>query len=76
MSQLVNFTLSKAFVSFDSLPNSAHVDVRAVAGLYGCSIPTVWRRVAARLIPTPKKFGHSTRWNVGELRATLMPEAA
>ncbi|WP_175940628.1 transcriptional regulator [Caballeronia sp. BCC1704] len=68
--------LSKALVSFDSLPDSAHVDVRTVAGLYGCSVPTVWRRVAAGLIPTPKKFGHSTRWNAGELRASLTPEAA
>ncbi|ARK40647.1 transcriptional regulator [Burkholderia pseudomallei] len=76
MSQLANARLPKALISFDSLPDSAHVDVRAVAGLYGCSVPTAWRRSAAGLIPAPKKFGHSTRWNVGELRAALMPEAA
>ncbi|AIP62806.1 helix-turn-helix transcriptional regulator [Burkholderia thailandensis] len=76
MSQLASAPLSKALVSFDSLPNSAHVDVRTVAGLYGCSVPTVWRRVASGLIPAAKKFGHSSRWNVGELRTNLMPEAA
>ncbi|HDR8931581.1 helix-turn-helix transcriptional regulator [Burkholderia vietnamiensis] len=71
MSQLAKALLSKALVSFDDLPDSAHVDVRTVAGLYGCAVPTVWRRVASALIPAPKKFGHSTRWNVGELRAAL-----
>lgn len=76
MSDLTKALLSKALISFDSLPNSAHVDVRTVAALYGCSVPTVWRRVAAGLIPAPKKFGHSTRWNAGQLRANLMPEAA
>ncbi|MFP3706199.1 transcriptional regulator [Paraburkholderia sp. SIMBA_009] len=76
MSDLTKALLSKALISFDSLPNSAHVDVRTVAALYGCSVPTVWRRVAAGLIVAPKKFGHTTRWNVGQLRANLMAEAA
>ncbi|MEB2544361.1 helix-turn-helix transcriptional regulator [Burkholderia cenocepacia] len=71
MSQLAKALLSRALVSFDDLPDSAHVDVRTVAGLYGCSVATVWRRVAAGMIPSAKKFGHSSRWNVGELRAVL-----
>ncbi|SAL75811.1 hypothetical protein AWB74_04879 [Caballeronia arvi] len=75
MSQFTTALLSKALVSFDSLPDSAHVDVRTVAGLYGCSTPTVWRRVNAGLIPAPRKFGMSTRWNVGDLRASLIVEA-
>lgn len=67
---------SKVLAQFDELPDSAHVDVRTVAGLYGCSVPTVWRRVTAGLIPTPKKFDHSTRWNVGEIRkAVAQPNA-
>lgn len=76
MPHLTSAPLSRALVSFDSLPDSAHIDVRTVAGLYGCSVPTVWRRVAAGLIPAPKKFGHSTRWNAGEIRANLVGEAA
>ncbi|MEM5367907.1 transcriptional regulator [Paraburkholderia azotifigens] len=76
MPQPIKTTLSKALVSFDTLPDSAHVDVRTVAGLYCCSVNTVWRRVASSIIPAPKKFGHSTRWNVGDLRKHLMPEAA
>lgn len=76
MSQVQKTTLSRALVSFDSLPDSAHVDVHTVAGLYGCAVPTVWRRVAAKLIPAPRKFGRTTRWNVGELRAVLVGRPA
>ncbi|MGF6905374.1 putative DNA-binding transcriptional regulator AlpA [Paraburkholderia sp. GAS348] len=75
MFQLTSAPIPKALASFDALPGSAHVDVRAVAGLYGCSVPTVWRRAASGLIPQPKKFGHSTRWNVAELRAALLEAA-
>lgn len=57
---------------FDSLPNAAHVRLPVVKGLFGCSSATVWRRVKAREIPEPKKFGgRITAWNVGELRRTL-----
>jgi predicted DNA-binding transcriptional regulator AlpA len=68
--------LPKALANFDTLPDSAHIDVRAVAGLFGCSVPTVYRRARAKQIPAPRKFGSSTRWNVGEIRGALMPEAA
>jgi predicted DNA-binding transcriptional regulator AlpA len=68
---MADAALPKALITLDSLPNSAHVDVRVVAGLYGCSVPTVWRRVTAKLIPAPRKFGSSTRWNLGELRAAI-----
>nr|WP_150559721.1 transcriptional regulator [Pandoraea bronchicola] len=71
MSLLASAPLPKALASFDTLPGSAYVNVRAVAGLYGCSVSTVWRRAASGLIPQPKKLGHSTRWNVGELRTAL-----
>jgi predicted DNA-binding transcriptional regulator AlpA len=71
MPQLASAPLPKALTSFDDLPDSAHVGDRVVCGLYGCSRATAWRRVAAGLIPAPKKFGRSTRWNVGELRAAL-----
>jgi predicted DNA-binding transcriptional regulator AlpA len=57
--------------SFDSLPDSAQVDVKTVAGLFGCAVPTVWRRSANGLLPTPRKFGSSARWSVGELRKYL-----
>lgn len=63
--------ISQALISFDLLPDSAHVDVRVVADLFACSVPTIWRRVTSGLIPSPKRFGRTTRWNVGELRDAL-----
>ncbi|WOD18963.1 helix-turn-helix transcriptional regulator [Paraburkholderia kirstenboschensis] len=62
--------------NFDSLPNAAHVDVNVVAALFGCKPPTVWLRVRRKELPAPRKFSAHTRWNVGELRKCLMPEAA
>ncbi|MGM3273720.1 helix-turn-helix transcriptional regulator [Ralstonia sp. 24A2] len=60
---------------FDDLPNSAHVDCKTVAALFSTTRTTVWRRSAAGLLPKPRKFGASARWNVGELRAVLAGES-
>lgn len=58
--------------NFDKLPNSAHVRLPVVAGLYGVCGSTVWRRIQAGAIPAPKELGPNTRaWNVGELRKAL-----
>lgn len=67
---------SKILENFDALPDSALIDVRAVARLFGCSVPTIYRRARAKQFPAPRKFGASTRWNVGEIRGALMLEAA
>lgn len=57
---------------FDDLPDSGHVDVKVVAALFGCSVPTVWRRVRSGQLVDPHKLGErTTRWKVGELRAAL-----
>lgn len=65
-------SVDDTLTQFDSLPNAAHVRLPVVKGLLGCSSATVWRRVKAREIPEPKKFGgRITAWNVGELRRTL-----
>lgn len=63
--------LPRTLQQFDQLPDSAHVDVRTVAGLFGISVPTVWRHTRSGKLPTPRKIGASTRWNVAELRAIL-----
>ncbi len=57
--------------SFDNLPDSAHVDVRVVATLFGCSPSTIWARLRRKEIPEPRHFGGHTRWNVGGLRKAL-----
>jgi predicted DNA-binding transcriptional regulator AlpA len=60
-----------ALRNFDDLPDSAGVRQPVVEGLYSCSGSTVWRRVAAGLIPKPEKWGGTTVWNVGKLRESL-----
>lgn len=57
--------------NFDELPDAAHVDVRVVAALFGCKVPTVWARLRRCEVPNPRRFGSHTRWNVGELRVAL-----
>jgi predicted DNA-binding transcriptional regulator AlpA len=63
--------ISTALQQFDHLPASANVRLPVVIGLFGCSAPTVWRRVKSGGVPAPRKIGGTTVWNVGELRAAL-----
>jgi hypothetical protein len=62
-----------ALEQFTKLPPESYVDVKVVAGLIGGGISTVWARLKRNdpLIPKPRKFGRSTRFNVGQLRAAL-----
>lgn len=62
---------AETLAAFNDLPDEAHVDVRIVAALHGVGVQTVWRRVRDGSIAKPRKFGASSRWNVGELRAAL-----
>lgn len=56
--------------NLDTMPDSAKLSVREVAGWKGVSINTVWRWVRAGVIPAPKKIGpNCTRWTLGDLRA-------
>lgn len=34
----------RSLINFDSLPDSAYVRVGTVAGLFDCSVVTVWRK--------------------------------
>jgi predicted DNA-binding transcriptional regulator AlpA len=59
-------------VEFEKLPDSAHVSVAVVGALFGCSTPTVWRRVRNGQLVAPHRIGlRTTRWSVGDLRAAL-----
>jgi predicted DNA-binding transcriptional regulator AlpA len=61
-----------ALRNFDTLPDAANVRDRVVAGLFGCSVPTVWRMSKDGRLPRPRKLSERvTAWNVGELRAAL-----
>ncbi|WP_075360423.1 helix-turn-helix transcriptional regulator [Caballeronia sordidicola] len=57
---------------FDTLPDAALVNVRTVAALCDCNVATVWYRSNSGVLPKPRKLGGSTRWNVGELRKSLL----
>jgi predicted DNA-binding transcriptional regulator AlpA len=63
--------IKEALRLFDELPASAHVKQPIVQALFACSHSSIWRYVASGKLPRPKKFGHSSVWNVGELRATI-----
>lgn len=58
---------------FDELPDSAHVRLPVVRGLYGgCSASAIWRNVKVGAIPAPHKLTTNiAAWNVGELRQAL-----
>ena len=45
--------------------------VRQVAKLLGVSVPTVWRRDSAGMIPRPVRHGHCTRWLLADIEAWL-----
>lgn len=70
--------IPQALAEFDRLPDSANVDIHVVAGILSCGHSTIWARLKHNdpLIPKPRKFGRSTRFNVGELRAALAAHAA
>ena len=59
-------------IHFDQLPDSAHVRLPVVRGLYGASTTSIWRNVKKGVIPSPRKLtANITAWNVGEIRAAL-----
>ena len=69
--------MQSALKDFDDLPDSAHVRLPVLEGLFACSAATVWRRVKDARIPKPRKLSERvTAWNVGELRRTLAKAGA
>lgn len=57
--------------NFDQLPDTALVSVEVVAALFGCSIPTIWRRTKQGTLKAHRHGLRSTRWLVGELRQII-----
>lgn len=65
-------TPSPALELFDSLPDSAMVDVKIVAAILSRSETSIWRDARNAKMPRPLKVGPaSTRWNVGAIRRHL-----
>jgi len=62
-------TVLDSVQNFEILPDSARVRPAAVALLFGISMATYWRRVAAGEIPKPKPFFGRAVFNiVGDIR--------
>lgn len=63
---------SPSLANFESLPDSAFIDVSLVALLFNCSANTVWRRAKAGILPAPVRISpQQTRWRVVEIRQAL-----
>lgn len=61
-----------ALQHFGGLPDEAIVRDKVVAGLFGCSVPTVWRMAKDGRIPKPIRPSlRITGWQVGGLRKVL-----
>lgn len=63
--------ISASVIQFDTLPDAAFIDARTICSLLMCGHTSLWRHVHAGRLPTPKKFGRSSRWNVGDIRKAL-----
>ena len=58
--------------NFDSLPDSAYVDVIVGAALFGVHPGTMWRWAKTDPLLAPEKIGpNTTRFNVGKLRQKM-----
>ncbi|WHZ12090.1 MAG: hypothetical protein OJF60_002531 [Burkholderiaceae bacterium] len=71
--------VSPGAAEFDRLPDSAFIGVRAVAQVFGISVPSAWRWSRDGALPKPVRLSAgSTRWRVGDLRKRLaeLSEAA
>lgn len=69
MTQII---LPAALAAFDTLPDSALIDVRTYALLLGCSENTIWRRSKAGMLPASIRVSpQQTRWRVGDVRKAL-----
>ncbi len=66
-----NRSIPRLLENFDQLPDSAHVRLPVVLALVSISKSTAYRLVRSHKLPTPKKIGGVTAWNVGQLRQCL-----
>ena len=72
MAAKIPSAIPAALRNFDALPDAANVRDKVVAGLFGCSVPTVWRMAKDGRLPLPRKLStRVTAWNCGELRRVL-----
>lgn len=60
---------------FDSLPNSALIDIASLVAVTGKSRATVYRWIEKGILPKPhKRAGTQNVWSVGDVRRSLAVE--
>jgi predicted DNA-binding transcriptional regulator AlpA len=65
-------TIPFSIANFDSLPNSAQVDLSCLKALTSKSRATIYRWIDLGFLPKPKKIGTSRNlWSVGDIRRAL-----
>lgn len=63
--------ITATLARFDSLPDDALVEIGIVSIVLGRSPASIWRDVAAGRLAKPVRVGlRSTRWRIGDLRAS------
>jgi predicted DNA-binding transcriptional regulator AlpA len=64
--------VQRTLEQFDSLPDDALIGIRVVSVLIDRSPASIWRDVAQGRLARPVRIGaRSTRWRVGNIRASL-----
>ena len=65
--------MNETVKNFDTLPDSALVDIGVVTAILGVSVPTIWRWTKNAAFPGPLRIGKNcTRWRVGDIRGYLI----
>ena len=67
----VRASAKETLFDFDRLPDSALVDIPAVAALHSISVATAWRWINDGLLPPLVRFGTTSRFRVGDLRENI-----
>lgn len=67
-----NKSIPIAAVNFDSLPDSAKIDLACLKAITSKSRATLYRWIDQGILPKPHKFGATRNfWTVGEIRRAL-----
>ena len=74
-SNIIKTDIVERISMFDSMPNSALLNISEIRALAGRSNASIWRDVKAGRLPLPLKIGAgSSRWLVGDVRTYLNGE--
>ncbi len=78
LAEATGSAMSRPLIDFSTLSDDAHVRLNQfLPGIIPVSKATVWRGVADKSFPAPKKLSRNcTAWRVGDLRSWLASRPA